>query len=30
VHVVLRQPLHLGVDVKVIITPPCVFCMENR
>ena len=30
VHVVLRQPLHLGVAVKVIITPPCVFCMENR
>ena len=21
---------HLGVDVKVIITPPCIFCMENH
>ena len=20
----------LGADVKVIITPPCVFCMENH
>ena len=19
----------LGVDVKVILTPPCIFCMEN-
>jgi hypothetical protein len=20
----------LGVDVEVILTPPCIFCMENR
>ena len=23
------QP-RLGVDVKVILKPPCIFCMENR
>ena len=21
---------HLGVDVEVILTPPCIFCMENH
>ena len=30
VHVVLREPLHLDVDVDVSITSPCIFCMENR
>jgi hypothetical protein len=20
---------HLGVDIKVILTPPCIFCIEN-
>jgi hypothetical protein len=24
------RPRHLGVDVKVILTPPCIFCMENH
>jgi hypothetical protein len=23
------EQVRLGVDVKVIITPPCIFCMEN-
>ena len=22
--------LELGVDIKVILTPPCIFCIENR
>jgi hypothetical protein len=26
---VARDP-DLGVDVKVILTPPCIFCMENH
>jgi hypothetical protein len=21
---------HLGVDVNVILTPPCIFCMDNN
>ena len=21
---------HLGVDIKVILTPPCIICMENH
>jgi hypothetical protein len=25
----LAQARGLGVDVKVILTPPCIFCMEN-
>jgi hypothetical protein len=24
-----RRPSSLGVDGKVILTPPCIFCMEN-
>ena len=24
-----RHLHHLGADVKVIITPPCIFCAEN-
>ena len=26
----LHGPSWLGVDVKVILTPPCIFCMENH
>ena len=26
----LREQPRLGIDVEVILTPPCVFCMENR
>ena len=29
-RVVARVPDHLGTDVKVILTPPCIFCMENH
>ena len=37
-RVVVVVPLHavdvrqglLGVDVEVILTPPCIFCMENH
>ena len=25
-----QQLRHLGVDVKVILTPPCIFCMDNH
>jgi hypothetical protein len=27
---VLARPPSLGVNVKVILTPPCIFCMENH
>ena len=37
-HALLRQddarveqpPLDLGVDAKVILTPPCIFCIVNH
>ena len=25
-----RHGEHLGVDVKVVITPPCILCMDNH
>jgi len=25
----LAAPRHLGVDIEVILTPPCIFCLEN-
>jgi hypothetical protein len=27
---VRRDPRRLGVDVKVILTSPCIFCIENQ
>ena len=23
-------PVTIGIDVKVILTPPCIFCIENH
>ena len=30
VAALLEVAADLGVDVKVILTPPCIFCMENH
>jgi hypothetical protein len=29
-RVVARVADHLGTDGNVILTPPCIFCVENR
>ena len=29
-HLLVEPSAYTGVDVKVIITPPCIFCMENH
>jgi hypothetical protein len=26
----VHRSIHLGVHVKAILTPPCIFCMENH